>query len=83
MAPNQKRPAGTPIDLGDMRQLGVRGLALQCLNPQCRHQVVFSADDYPDDVPMPSFRARMKCSGCGGKGVDVQPNWTEQYLGVD
>jgi len=59
MAPNQKRPAGPPIDLGDMRQLGVRGLTVQCLNPQCRHQVVFSADDYSYEVPLLQARRRL------------------------
>jgi hypothetical protein len=39
------------MTLGNMRHLGVRGLAVHCLNPQCRHQTVFSADDYPDEVP--------------------------------
>jgi hypothetical protein len=42
------------MDLGNMRHLGVRGLAVHCLNPKCRHQVVFSADDYPDEVEVPT-----------------------------
>ena len=52
-----KQPAGRPMTLGNMRYLGVRGLAVHYLNPQCRHQTVFSADDYPDEVPVPSFQA--------------------------
>jgi hypothetical protein len=75
-----KQPAGPPMTLGNMRYLGVRGLAVHCLNPQCRHQAVFSADDYPDEVPVPSFQARMKCRKCGamGRQIDVRPNWKEQ-----
>ena len=38
------------MDLGNMRHLGVRGLAVHCLNAECRHEAVFSADDYPDEV---------------------------------
>jgi hypothetical protein len=76
MAP--KTPLGEPMTLGNMRQLGARGLAVYCINPLCRHQSVFSADDYPDEVPVPSFRARMKCGKCDGEKVDVRPNWKEQ-----
>jgi hypothetical protein len=43
------------MDLGNMRRLGVRGLAVHCLNEDCRHDAVFSADDYPDEVELPSF----------------------------
>ena len=39
---------------------------------------MFSADDYPDDVEVPSFQSRMRCGECGGKDVDVRPNWKEQ-----
>ena len=78
MAP--KTPLGEPMTLGNMRQLGARGLAVYCINPLCRHQSVFSADDYPDEVPVPSFRARMKGGKCDGEKVDVRPNWKEQPL---
>jgi hypothetical protein len=47
------------MDLGNMRRSGVRGFAVHCLNPKCRHQAVFSADDYPDEVEVPSFQLRM------------------------
>jgi hypothetical protein len=68
MAPKPKQPAGPPMDLRNMRHLGVRGLAVHCLNPKCWHRAVFSADDYPDEVSVPSFQARMKCGKCGAKG---------------
>jgi hypothetical protein len=61
-----------------MRHLGVRGLSVHCLNAQCGHEAVFSADDYPDDVEVGSFHSHMTCSECGGGHVDVQPNWKEQ-----
>ena len=28
----------------------------------------------------PSFQRRAKCSKCGGKRVDVRPNWKEQPM---
>ena len=66
------------MTLGNMRALGVRGLAGYCLNPNCRHQTVVSVDDYPDDMPVPAFRERMVCTKCGMIGADVRPNWKEQ-----
>jgi hypothetical protein len=68
------------MDLRNMRHLGVRGLAVHCLSRNCGHQAVFSADDYPDDAEVASFHLHMTCSECGGKHVDVQPNWKEQPL---
>src|SRR5262245_66088960 len=34
-----------------------------------------------DDVEVPSFRRRVKCGKCGGRDVDVRPNWNEQPKG--
>jgi hypothetical protein len=73
-----KHPAGPPMTLGNMRELGVRGLAVYCVNHACRHQTIISADDYADEIEIPSFGRRMKCSKCGGRRVDVRPNWKEQ-----
>jgi hypothetical protein len=60
-----------------MRGQGVRGLAV---HPQhsCRHHTVFSANKYPDEIEVRSFGLRMKCSKCGGRRVDVRPNWKER-----
>jgi hypothetical protein len=43
-----------------------------CHNDACRHL------SYADDVEVPSFRRRVKCGKCGGKNVDMRPNWREQ-----
>jgi hypothetical protein len=73
-----KQPHGPPMTLGNMRELGVRGLAVYCLNQACRHQTIISADDYADAIEIPSFRRRLKCTKCAGRNVDVRPNWLEQ-----
>ena len=39
---------------------------------------VIEVSKYPDDVEVPSFQRRAKCGKCGGKRVDVRPNWKEQ-----
>jgi hypothetical protein len=68
---------GPPMTLGKLRRNGVRGLAVYCLNHSCQHRAVISAEEFPDELEVPSFGLRMKCSKCGGKRVDVRPNWKE------
>ena len=76
--PNQ--PAGPAMTLGNMRELGVRGLSIKCLNPKCLHEATVSVDDYADDMLVRGFAKRMVCAKCGGRGskIDVRPNWKEQ-----
>jgi hypothetical protein len=66
------------MDLANMRANGVRGLSVACLNHTCRHELIFSADDYAGDTDLSWFRSRMVCSKCGGKQIDVRPNWKEK-----
>ena len=66
------------MDLANMRRQGVRGLSVACLDHACRHELIFSADDYPGDTELNWFRSRMICSECGGRRVDVRPNWNEK-----
>jgi hypothetical protein len=44
---------------------------------------VSSATDQRVELPLtnvevPTFQRRAKCGKCGGKRVDVRPNWKEQ-----
>jgi hypothetical protein len=36
------------------------------------------ADQWPDDVPVPSFGPRMRCTKCGKLGATAIPNWVER-----
>jgi len=38
------------MTLGNMRELGVHGLMVFCLNPNCRHQERLDVDGYADAV---------------------------------
>ena len=66
------------MTLGNMRELGVHGLIVHCLNPKCLHQERLDVDGYGDDVQMPWFSSRMVCTKCGMIGADARPNWKEQ-----
>ena len=63
------------MTLGNMRELGVRSLAVTC--ELCHHEAVLPADDWPDAVRVCEFRPRMVCSRCGIVGADARPNWRE------
>jgi predicted DNA-binding ribbon-helix-helix protein len=75
----QRHEPGSPMTLGSLRQLGVRGLLLVCVDPNCRHESIMSVDDYADAIELPSFAPRMVCSKCGEK-VQVRPNWKEMPI---
>lgn len=63
------------MSLGNMRELGVRSLAVTCL--ACDHQAILTIDRYPDRVTVPAFGPRMVCTRCGLVGADARPNWLE------
>ena len=65
-----------PMDLANMRQNGVRSLAVQC--HQCLHEVIMNVDYLPGDVTVSSLGPKMVCTKCGTIGADVRPNWLEK-----
>jgi hypothetical protein len=69
---------GPPMTLGNRREQGVRGLSVACLNHVCRHHTVVNVDDSPHEVEVPSLGSGLKCSKCGGRKLDVRPNWQQQ-----
>jgi hypothetical protein len=75
-----KHPAGPPMTLGNMRELGVQRLIASCLNDACRHAALIDVWSYPAETEVPSFRPRVVCAKCGSRGrhIDVRPNWKEQ-----
>jgi hypothetical protein len=83
MAPNQRHPSGPPMTPDNMRQQGVRGIAVYCLNPRCLHRARLDVDAYPDDRPVPWFGPRMVCTKCGIIGADARPNWLERSEQID
>jgi hypothetical protein len=65
-----------PMTLGNMRQNGVRSLAVSCTI--CHHEGRLDVEAWPDHVPVPTFGPRMVCTRCGIVGADARPNWKEQ-----
>jgi hypothetical protein len=65
-----------PMTLSNMRENGVRSLAVQC--HQCRHETIVNVDHWPGDMQIPLFGPRMVCTKCGTIGADLRPNWRER-----
>ena len=59
------------MTLGNMRELGVRSLAVTC--ELCHHEAVLRADRWGDAVPVRAFRPRMVCTACVVVGADARP----------
>lgn len=66
------------MTLGNMRENGVRSLAITCGAIWCHHQAVLDASTFADDVTVPSFGLRVVCTVCGAIGADARPNWNER-----
>jgi hypothetical protein len=63
------------MTLGNMRENGVRSLAVYCL--LCHHDAVLAVDTWPDHTTVPSFGPRV-CIQCGMIGAGARPNWAER-----
>jgi len=75
-----KQPAGPPMTLGNMRDLGVQRLIASCLNDACRHVALIDVSSYPAETEIPYFKSRVVCAKCGSRGnkINVRRNWKEQ-----
>ena len=65
---------GTMMTLGNMRENGVRSLAITCGAVHCHHDAVIDVSAFADDVIVPYFGPRMVCTVCGAIGADARPN---------
>ena len=66
---------GPPMDLANMRSLGVRSIFVTCEGGR-RAAVDVSA--FAGSTEVPALARRLRCSSCGSRPVDVRPNWQEQ-----
>ena len=63
------------MTLGNMRENGVRSLAITCGALHCHHEAVLDVSAFANDVTVPTFGPRMVCMVCG---ADARPNWNER-----
>jgi hypothetical protein len=67
---------GPVMDLGNMRQNGVRCLIVECVD--CRHSASVNVDGWPDGIAVPGAARRFFCSKCKSKNITTRPDWTRQ-----
>jgi hypothetical protein len=41
------------------------------------HETTVNVDPWPDEVTVPSFGPRLRCTKCGALGSNAIPNWIE------
>jgi len=60
--------------LGEMREMGVRGLLVYCSDYHCSYWTTMSGDR-PDDARLSDIEQRFTCQACGTKRADLRPNF--------
>jgi len=53
------------ITLGEMREMGVRGLLVYCSDYRCSHSLAISADRWPDQVRLSDLEELFVSQACG------------------
>jgi hypothetical protein len=65
---------GSAMTLGNMRALGIASIDIKC---GCGREAIVDAFGWPNSIEIPTFRWRLKCKVCGGRPIDVRPDWTQ------
>jgi hypothetical protein len=68
-----KRPE--KITFGEMRQMGVTGVLINCSDYHCSHSTLVDADRWPDQVRLSDIEQQFVCKACGARGADVRPDF--------
>jgi hypothetical protein len=66
------------MTLSNMRENGVRSLAITCGSLHCHHEATLDVSAFPNEATVPSFGPRMVCTRCGAVGADARPNRNER-----
>jgi DNA-binding PadR family transcriptional regulator len=61
--------------MGEMREMNVRGLLINCSDYRCSHWIAIIADQWAVDRQAVGLKPRFTCQACGRKGADVRPNF--------
>jgi hypothetical protein len=64
------RYTGPPMDLTNMRSLGVTRVDVYC---GCGHQASVDVSELPGDLAVPAIKDRLRCSKCGARPMETRP----------
>ena len=80
-----KKYRGPPATIAGLRTNGVTGARVRCTREGCHRLtiVAFDAMGLSEAMPFPLIATakRWVCSGCGGRAVEVMPDWPDPRAG--
>jgi hypothetical protein len=68
---------GPPMDLANMRSLGVTKVIAYC---KCGHEASIDVSAMPDDVFVPAIKDRLRCTLCGDRPIETRPDWRQYHV---
>jgi hypothetical protein len=68
------RYTGPPMDLANMRSLGVTRVDVYC---GCGHQASVDVSGLRGDLAVPEIKHRLRCSKCGKRPSETRPDWSQ------
>jgi hypothetical protein len=71
---------GPPVTVHDVRKYGVTELLVYCNDLVCNHCGRLSLAPFPDDLVLVTLDPRFRCTKCGRKGGNSQPDWTPHTM---
>jgi hypothetical protein len=71
------RYTGPPMDLANMRALGVTRVDAYCA---CGWQASVDVSALPAEMAVPSIKDRLRCSKCGARPMETRPDWSTYRL---
>src|SRR5437763_13277997 len=76
-----KRPQ--KITLGQMREMGVRGVLVYCSDYRCSHWGRIISDRWPDHVRLSDLEPLFVCQACGTRPAELRPDfeWNKSQRG--
>jgi hypothetical protein len=74
---NMPKFTGPPMDLANMRSLGVTKVDVYCA---CGHQASVDVSQLPGELAVPKCGFGCACSKCSKRPTETRPNWTTYRL---
>jgi hypothetical protein len=69
----------SPPTIARLKSMGASAFRVTCAQASCLHSafVAFAEAGVEDRAPFPSIaeRRRFVCTGCGGRAVNIMPDW--------
>jgi hypothetical protein len=68
------RYTGPGMTLANMRTHGVLSIDITCV---CGREAIIDVSDLSGSIEVPALRSRLRCTECGGRPINVRPDWSQ------